>query len=89
LILQIAVSDAQSLKDKRQVIQALKDRLRNRFKMSVAETDHQDSWQRAQVSVAAVGPDGTLVDSVLRRSEDLAEEILAGELVGSSIELLC
>ncbi len=89
LTLEILISDAQSLKDKRQVVRALKDRLRNRFRVSVAETDHLDSWQRAQVAVAAVGPDGAVVDSVLRRAEGAAEEFLAGELVDSSIEILC
>ncbi len=88
LTLEILIGDAQSLKDKRQVVRALKDRLRNRFSVSVAETDHLDSWQRAQVAVAAVGPDGSVVDSVLRRAEGAAEEFLAGELVASSIEIL-
>ena len=87
LTLEIAVRDAQSLKDKRQVIRALKDRLKNRG-LSVAETDHLDSWQRAQVAVVTVGSDTAVVDSVLRRAEAEAEEQLAGDLVDSSIERL-
>ena len=87
LTLEIAVGDAQSLKDKRQVVRALRDRLKNQG-LSVAETDHLDSWQRAQVAVVAVGSDVTVVDSVLRRAEAEAEEQLAGDLVDSSIERL-
>ena len=87
LTLEIAVRDAQSLKDKRQVIRALKDRLKNHG-LSVAETDHLDSWQRAQVAVVTVGSDAAVVDAALRRAESEAEEQLAGDLVDSSIERL-
>lgn len=87
LTLEIAVRDAQSLKDKRQVIRALKDRLKNHG-LSVAETDHLDSWQRAQVAVVTVGSDAAVVDAALRRAEAEAEDQLAGDLVDSSIERL-
>jgi len=45
---------ASSLKDKRQAIQSLTDRLRKRFSISVAEVDHHDLWQRASIGFAAV-----------------------------------
>ena len=44
----------QSLKEKRAVLRPLVDGLRNRHPVSVAETDHQDLWQRAAVGVAVV-----------------------------------
>jgi uncharacterized protein YlxP (DUF503 family) len=88
LTLEIVVPDAQSLKEKRHVVRSVKDRLRNRFHLSVAETDYLDSWQRAQLSVVAVGSDYAVVDSVLRRAEADAEEQLGGALAGSNIEQL-
>ncbi|MEQ8200891.1 MAG: DUF503 domain-containing protein [Syntrophomonadaceae bacterium] len=45
---------ASSLKDKRQTVQSLADRLRKRFSISVAEVEHQDLWQRASIGFAAV-----------------------------------
>ena len=45
---------ASSLKDKRQTIQSLTNRLRKRFSISVAEVDHHDLWQRASIGFAAV-----------------------------------
>lgn len=45
---------ASSLKDKRQTIQSLTDRLRKRFSISVAEVEHHDLWQRASIGFAAV-----------------------------------
>ena len=62
---QLALPDCRSLKDKRSVVRSLKDRIRQRFNVSVAETAHQDIWTRAELSVAAVGGDGAFVNSVL------------------------
>ncbi len=49
--LELELPFASSLKDKRQTIRSLKDRLR-RKNVSVVESDHQDSWQRATVEIA-------------------------------------
>jgi uncharacterized protein YlxP (DUF503 family) len=46
-----------SLKDKRAILRRLKDRLANKFNISIAEVDYQDKWQRAQLGVAQVGND--------------------------------
>ncbi len=44
---------ASSLKDKRQIIQSVANRLRNRFSLSVAEVEHHDLWQRSGIGFAA------------------------------------
>lgn len=49
--LELELPYATSLKEKRQTIRSLKDRLR-RKNVSVVETNHQDLWQRATVEVA-------------------------------------
>lgn len=61
----------QSLKMKRSVVRSLKDRLQGRFKVSVAETDHQDRWQTAELCVAFVTSDRTRAESLLSRVEEL------------------
>jgi uncharacterized protein YlxP (DUF503 family) len=48
------VPESRSLKAKRAAIRPLVDGLRHRFKVSVAEVDHQDTWQRASIGVALV-----------------------------------
>ena len=57
LTLEIHIPDARSLKDKRQVLRSLKDRLRGHFNVAVAELDHQDVWQRALVGVVSLSND--------------------------------
>jgi uncharacterized protein len=49
--------DNHSLKGKRKELSSLKAQLQHRFSASVAETDHQDLWQRATLSAALVGRD--------------------------------
>jgi uncharacterized protein YlxP (DUF503 family) len=56
---------AHSLKDKRSVLKSLKARLHNEFNVSVAETAHQDSWQRAELSVCVVASDRRHAESVM------------------------
>ena len=46
-----------SLKDKRHFVKSLKDRLRARFNVAVAEIDYQDLWQRGLVAAVTVSPD--------------------------------
>ena len=50
LTLELRLDDAHSLKDKRHTVKSLKDRLRGKFNVAVAEIDYQDLWQRSLVS---------------------------------------
>jgi uncharacterized protein len=64
------VPQSRSLKAKRAAIRPIIDGLRHRFRISVAEIDHHDQWQRAGIAVAIVaGSDGRvqeLLDAVER-----------------------
>lgn len=61
----LLVREARSLKDKRQVLLSIKDRLRNEFNVSVAEVDAQDNRQLIVLGFAAVGNEASHVRSVL------------------------
>ena len=69
----LSLPECYSLKDKRRVVKSLKDRIRGRFNVSVAETAYQDVWTRAQLSVALVTTDGASVDAVLAKLDHLIE----------------
>ena len=70
LRLELAIHDARSLKDKRRVINGLKDRLFRTFRVSVAEVDALDLWQRAVLGVAIVANDPRFVHSCLDKIVD-------------------
>lgn len=56
------------------VVRSLKDRIRHKFNVSVAETRHQDSWTRAEITVALVATDQRFADSVMSKVDNLMEK---------------
>lgn len=64
LEIQLHFPESGSLKGKRREIQSLKAQLQRRFGASVAETAHQETWQRATVSAALVGGEAGSVSRV-------------------------
>ncbi len=65
--------ESRSLKAKRQVIKGLKDRIRNRFNVSVAEVEHQSLWQRATLGLAMVSEERGYIDRTLRQVLNLVQ----------------
>jgi len=88
LILELRLENSHSLKDKRHVVESLKDRLRSKFNVAVAEIDYQDTWQRAAVAAVTVSSDHVHAEKVLRSVEDEAAQILGGELADATVEWL-
>ena len=86
LTLEIHIEDAHSLKEKRHVVKSLKDKLRSRFNVAVAEIDGHDLWQRAVVSAVTVSADHVHAESVLHSVEREAANVLGGMLVSSTVE---
>ena len=52
--IELHIPAARSLKEKRAVVKPVIEGIRHRFSLSVAETDYQDKWQRAEIGVAVV-----------------------------------
>ena len=88
LTLELQVSEAHSLKDKRHVVKSLKDRLRTRFNVSVAEIAGQDTWQYSVVAVVTVSGDRARAAQVLEAVEREAESVLGGMLASTGVEWL-
>lgn len=86
LTLELRIEDSHSLKDKRQVVKSLKDRLRHRFNVSVAEIDHQELWQRAVLAAVTVSSAHSHAESVLQSVEQEAATLLGPMLVSSNVE---
>lgn len=84
----LLIPEARSLKDKRRVVKSLKDQLRNRFNCSVAETDHHDLWQRAQVSIVVVSNESAHANTQLNEIFRFVESRLGANVVDCQIEML-
>jgi uncharacterized protein len=75
LTLEIRIEAAHSLKDKRQVVRSMKDRLRNSFNISVAEIDVTDLWQRATLGVVSISSSRDYLEGLMRNVEREAVRI--------------
>ena len=78
----------QSLKDKRGVLAPLKSAIRRAFNVSIAETDHQDLWQRAEIACAAIGSDRTVVEEMLRSVDRAVEQADGVRIVDTATSYL-
>lgn len=81
------IHESNSLKRKRQVLKSIRDRLRQKYNVSVAEVDYQDLWQRALLGVASVGSDPAILHRVLEQSVALVEGMHLAEVVDYQIEM--
>jgi uncharacterized protein len=88
LTLDVHIPEAHSLKDKRMVVRRLKDRLRSSFNVSVAEVEHQELWQRSQISVVTVGSDDSSVRQTLEHALRDAERTTPECIIQGTIEII-
>jgi hypothetical protein len=88
MVWELHLPACQSLKDKRAVLKSLKDRLHHRFNVSVAETAHQDLWQRAELSAAVVSTDRRHAESVLREVDQVVAGAAGARIVDTSTSYL-
>ncbi len=86
LTLEIHVEQSHSLKEKRHVVKSLKDRLRERFNVSVAEIDFLDSWQNSVVAAVTVANDRVRAEQILQAVEAHASSVLGGALAATTVE---
>jgi len=85
LRLTLYIQGASSLKDKRQVVRKVVDRLRSRFNVTVAEVGDNDIWQRAVIGIGAVSNDRSFVNEVLDKCARDAGKI--AEILNREMEI--
>ena len=77
-----------SLKEKRRVVRAIKDRLKNDFNVSVAEVGDQDVWQSLHIGISAVGSNRPYMDSLISKVVDAIDKMNLAEMVNCKTETL-
>ena len=88
LTLELRLEYSHSLKEKRHVVLGLKERLRNKFNVAVAEIDYQDLWQRALIAAVTVSGDHGRAEQVLQAVEKEASALLGPDLVLAVVDWL-
>jgi len=82
LILDLHIPHARSLKDKRMVLNRIRDRVRSRYNAALAELEYQDKWQRARVGIVTLNSQAHVVEELLQRLLNEATGILDAEVAG-------
>ncbi len=86
--IRLVVRGSHSLKEKRQAVRSIKDRVAALFNVAIAEVDDLENWQSIVLGVAAVGNEGPHVRSVLQKVVDKIRGNPHAELVDFQIEML-
>ncbi|WP_017727355.1 DUF503 domain-containing protein [Halalkalibacterium ligniniphilum] len=85
---ELLIYDASSLKEKRSVMKSIQTRLKQRFNVAVAETNHQDVWQRAELSIVTVASDRQAAERELQRALALIDGSTESERTVTQFEWL-
>ena len=90
-MIELRIEAAQSLKDKRQVVRSIKDRLRASFNISVAEIDPSNLWNQATIGVVAISHSRDYLEGLLKNVERAATRIAnnhGADIADSFVEFL-
>lgn len=88
ITLELRITESHSLKEKRHFVKGLKDRLRKRCNVAVAEIDYQETWQRGLIAAVTVAPNRGVAERTLQIVEEEAASVLGPYLVDATVEWL-
>jgi uncharacterized protein len=74
MILDLHTENSHSLKEKRHVVSSIKEKLKNKFNISMIESDYQDLWQKIQFAIAMVANSKTIIEKSFDQIEDFILE---------------
>lgn len=74
IVIEIFLPYCRNLKDKRKVVKSLKESLWSNFKVSIAEVDYEDLWQRSKFVVALAGKDISFLNTTVQKIFDFLKE---------------
>ncbi|MDD5563605.1 MAG: DUF503 domain-containing protein [Thermoanaerobaculaceae bacterium] len=79
---------ARSLKDKRQDVRSLVERMRHRLAVLVVESDHQELHQRAGLAICALATDAEAARGTVVRALDLVHELFPGVVLDEHVDVV-
>lgn len=83
----IHIPESGSLKSKRHLLKRIKDRVKNKFNVSIAEVGHNDLWQRTTIGVSVVANDKKFANQVLSKVVEQINKENGLQILDYSIEI--
>ncbi|KMT20821.1 DUF503 domain-containing protein [Clostridium cylindrosporum] len=87
-IIEIRIYESFSLKDKRQVLKSIVQRIKNKFNVSICESNYQDKWQLAEITFVEVSTSSKVIDSTSSKIISFLENNPEIEIIKIAKELL-
>ncbi len=84
----VFLPEGHSLKEKRRILNIIRDRVKNKMNIVVSEVGDQDLWQKAELGFAVVSNDSSFVDSVVGKTTGLIEDIIPGHIIDRKYEII-
>ncbi len=88
ITLEIYFPYAHSLKEKRKIISKLKNKIKLKFNVSIAELEFLDKWQRTKIGLVAINSQKLAIEKMFNKILKEIEENLEGELINYKIEYI-
>lgn len=88
VLCELIIYDAQSLKEKRSVLQSLISRIKQKYNVAISEVDHQNVWQRTSLAIVSVSSAKVVVNKELQRVLQYIDSIPEVERTITEIEWL-
>ncbi|MCF6137150.1 DUF503 domain-containing protein [Pseudalkalibacillus berkeleyi] len=82
------IYDTHSLKEKRSVVKKVIQRLKQRFNVAVAETDHHDLWQRFEIGIVTISKDKQMVEKELQKVLESFDQYEEFQVTSYQMEIL-
>ena len=79
--------DFNSLKEKRKIVKSIINRIKNKFNISIAETDFNDNHSWAEIGFSMTGNNARFINSKLDKVLNMAEDIGLAQIVDTEIEI--
>jgi uncharacterized protein YlxP (DUF503 family) len=87
-LVDLHIGEADSLKGKRHVLRGMKEKVKQRFNVSIAEVENEDLWQRATLAIACVSNDARHANEVVSKAVNFIEALTDGEILDVRVEVL-
>jgi uncharacterized protein len=91
LTVEISIPHAQSIKDRRQVLRSIKDKVRHGFNVGIAELDDANLWNRATLGLVAISGSSAYLAGQMRELDDALHRLtntLGAEILDSYVEIM-
>ncbi|SHK38715.1 DUF503 domain-containing protein [Thermocrinis minervae] len=80
--------ESRSIKEKRQYLRSIKERIKNSFNVSVAEVDGQDLWQRSLLAVVCVGAERSIAEEILAKVRNFVDKSYPEFILSTRVEFI-